>query len=39
MFWIGLLSGVFLGANISLIFYAVFFTARQSEKQYEFFNE
>lgn len=35
MFWIGLLVGFILGANISLLLYAMIFTAKKSDEQME----
>lgn len=35
MFWIGLVIGLFVGANISLIFYACIIAGRESDRHYE----
>ena len=35
MFWLGLIIGLILGANISLILYAIILTGKQSDKNIE----
>lgn len=34
MFWIGLIVGLVLGANISLLLYAIILVGKQSDEQY-----
>ena len=35
MFWLGMIIGLFIGANVSLILYACILAGKESDKFYE----